>query len=550
MKKHSTGALTKEQLSVQDLTCAQQNEYDYVIVGTGMAALSVGALLAHSGQRVCMLEAHDKPGGYAHTFKMGDFYFCAQVHYIWGCAPGGKIYEFLKKIGLENDITFELLDTRGYDRAIMPDGVQVRIPYGFDKLAENIDVAYPGQGVKVQKFCAILRSIREEVRRLPERNIRWWEVFASGLRFSTLITYLKYRTKTVQQVFNECGLSPEAQAILIADAGDMMAPPKDISIFAYCGLFGGYNTGAYYPTKHFKYFTERLASFITGHKGCHIFYETEVTKINSSKRTIVSVETKDGKRFTGRRFICNMDPQKASHLIGRKIFSFFQRKKLDFEYSPSGVMVYLGLKNIDLRKYGFGNFNTWHLEQWDMNKMWDDQLNNDFTKPWLFISTPTLHTRVGGVVPKGGQILELFTLAGYDYFKELQRESYSKYVQAKMRIAERMIDIVEKRYVPNLRKHIAVKVVGTPITNEDFCMATRGNAYGPIVTPQNMGPTRLKSNTPFENFFWCNASSGYPGIYGTIGTGMRLYVDLTHDVFYESSPTDDEFISMIMQKKK
>ena len=547
MKKHSTGALTKDQHRVQDAIYARQNEYDCVIIGTGMAALSVGALLANAGQKVCLLEAHDKPGGYAHTFEMGKYSFCAQVHYIWGCAPGGKIYEFLKKLNLEKDITFELFDTNGYDRMVLPDGKRVKIPYGYDKLAENIEQAYPGQGVKVQKFCSILRKIRKEMHRLPERKIRWWEVFGSNLRISTLITFLKYRTRTLQQVFDECELSPEARAVLIANAGDMMAPPKDISIFAYCGLFGGYNTGAYYPTKHFKYFINRIASFITSREGCHIFYETEVTKINSKNDTIVSVETKDGKTFTGKRFICNMDPQKASYLIGREKFPRRYLKRLDFEYSPSGLMVYLGLKNLDLKKYGFGNFNTWHLEQGDMNKAWEDQLGNDFTKPWLFISTPTLHSKAMGVAPKGCHTLELFTLASYDYFKRLQEKSYSEYAKAKLALADKMIGLIEKKYVPNIRKHIAVKVVGTPITNEDFCLATRGNAYGPVVTPINMGPARLKSSTPFENFFWCNASSGYPGIYGTIGTGMSLYMELTNDNFYKSSPADDEFIKSLRE---
>lgn len=35
-----------------------------------------------------VLEAHDVPGGYAHTFRMRDYRFCAQVHYVFGCGEG------------------------------------------------------------------------------------------------------------------------------------------------------------------------------------------------------------------------------------------------------------------------------------------------------------------------------------------------------------------------------------------------------------------------------------------------------------------------------
>ena len=51
--------------------------------------------------------------------------------------PGGKIYEFLLRIGLEKEITFELMEKDGYDHVVLPDGRRGKIPYGFDRLARN-----------------------------------------------------------------------------------------------------------------------------------------------------------------------------------------------------------------------------------------------------------------------------------------------------------------------------------------------------------------------------------------------------------------------------
>ncbi len=549
MAVHSTGALTKAQRAAQEAIYSEDRLYDVVIVGTGLSALSVGSLLAQSGSRVCMLEAHDSPGGFAHTFKMGGYEFCAQVHYVWGCGQGGPVYEFLRKVGLENEITWELLDSDGYDQMIMPDGKRVKIPYGFDRLAQNLEAAYPGQREPVQRFCQILRDIRREMRLLPEGRISWWQVVTKALSFPTL---MRYRNKTLQQVYDQCGLSREAQAVLIAQAGDFMAPPEDLSIFAYAALFGGYNTGAYYPTRHFKRLTEGLAEFIQSHDGCHIFYESEVTQIDTDQARVQRVVTKDGNVFRGRRFICNMDPQQASQLIGLHKFPKSQKKKLDYTYSPSGVIVYLGLEGIDLRDFGFGNFNIWQLFQWDMNQIWREGLEqHHFERPWLFMSTPTLHTNAGGVAPEGGQILELLTLTGYDVFKELEAKSYGDYNTAKHAVANRLIDLVEEHHVPNLREHIKVKAVGTPVTHERFCWAVRGNAYGSYLTPEQVGVSRLKAETPFDNLFWCNASSGYAGVNGTISTGIRLYQDLTGDVFFNSAntPTDDELIARIRRGK-
>lgn len=543
-KKSSTSSLSKEDHEKQDKLYAKKYEYDYLIIGTGSSALTVGALLANAGYKICMLEYHDIPGGYAQSFKMGDFYFCAQVHYIWGCAPGGKIYEFLKRIGLEKDITFELMDTEGYDHMVMPDGKRVKIPYGFEKLAKNIEEAYPGQMEPVSKFLNTLATIREEMRHLPSGKIRWWKMIPKILKMPNVI---KYRNATVQDLFDKCKLSKEAQAVLIANAGDFMAPPEELSLFMYGALFGGYNTGSYYPTKHFRYYIDRLVKFITDHKDCHVYYETEATKINIERDEVVSVETKDGKVFTARNYICNMDPQKAADMIGREKFPKKYLQKLNYDYSPSGVMIYLGLKDIDLRDHDFGSFNIWHLEQWDMNKMWREQSEGNFEKPWIFMSTPSLHTKEPGTAPDGMQILEIASYIEYAPFKTKQDVSYKDYAKFKNEIAKRMINIVEEHYIPDLKKHIVVQVVGTPVTNEDFCLATRGNAYGSNMTPKNVGPKRLKADTPWENFFWCNASSGWAGMYGTVSTGSMLYMDLTGDRFYEDIdyPTDEEFIKAL-----
>lgn len=544
MKTHSTGALSTDAKKKQDDRYKEGHRYDYLIIGTGMAALTCGSLLANAGKRICMLEAHDVPGGMAHTFKINDYQFCAQVHYIWGCAPGGRIYEFLKRIGMEKKITFDLLGPIGYDKMSMPDGKEVMIPYGWDNLALRVGEAYPGQEDNVKRFTKILAKIRAEIRLLPPRKITLWDILTKGYRYTNL---LKYMHSTLQEVFDECELSKEAQAVLIANAGDMMAPPNELSIFAYCGLFGGYNTGAYYPHHHFKSITQGLADFITSHEGCHIYYETEVNGIEVSEDKGIGVGTLDGKRFVADNYICNMDPQKASKMIGWDKFPAKMQKSLSYKYSPSGILVYLGLKGIDLRKHGFGKFNTWHLTQWDMNQMWKEQAKGDFGKPWIFISTPSLHTDDRSTTPPGGEIMEIATYTEFDWLRELKDSDPKAYIKKKNELADIMIRLVEKRFVPNLHKHIAVKVVGTPTTHEDYCYAPLGNSYGSYLTPEQIGLGRLRAETPFANLWWCNASSGAAGIHGTTCTGMDLYMDLTGDRFYsdDKSPTDDEKIAKL-----
>lgn len=543
MKAHSTGALTKEQIQKQNRLYDLGQQYDCLFIGCGVSALTAAALYAHAGYSVCLLEAHDVPGGYAHTFEMNGFHFCAQVHYIWGCAPGQRIYEFLKKIGLEKEIPFQSYNPESYDVISLPDGKRVGIPYGYDKLIENIESAYPGQGKAVKNFIGVIRKISQELSQFPAETPRWWEYVTKAHRFMNLI---RYRNKTLQQVLDECGVQKEAQAVLSGNSGDFMCPPEELSIFAYIGLFSGYNEGAYYPANHFKQFTERLASFIQEHKNCHIFYETEVSKINLENGQVRSVETKEGKTFRAKNFMCNMDPQKAFSLIGKDKFPQAFHKPLSYKYSCSSFNIYLGVKGIDLQDCGFGNFNIWHVGEWDANKMWKKMLeNNNYDQPLIFMSTPTLHSKAGGLTPDGSQILEVVTAANYDYFKNIREQDEALYRKTKRNFEHHLLDIVEERYVPNLRKHISLKVVGTPMTNESFCYAPYGNCYGSHMLPQNMGMGRLSSDTPWKNFFWCNASSGYASVFGAVYTGTELYMKLSKDRFFkqENAPATEQAIA-------
>lgn len=77
--------------------------------------------------------------------------------------------------------------------------------------------------------------------------------------------------------------------------------------------------------------------------------------------------------------------------------------------------------------------------------------------------------------------------------------------------------------MPGLRSHLAMRVMGTPATNERFCGAPEGNAYGVALTPGFIGPGRLGAETPLANLWLANATAGYPSVAGTVRAGLDLY---------------------------
>jgi phytoene dehydrogenase-like protein len=131
--------------------------------------------------------------------------------------------------------------------------------------------------------------------------------------------------------------------------------------------------------------------------------------------------------------------------------------------------------------------------------------------------------------PAGQSIVELLTVADYGYFAGLLQEDRALYRRKKREIVNAILDVMEERYIPNFRKHLVFKTVGTPTTNEHFCLSPQGNSYGSNMTPQNIGIRRLRATSSIQGLYFCNASSGFAGFAGTFWTGASLYQKLTGD---------------------
>ena len=66
------------------LEAANEAGVDYVVVGSGLGALTSASMLAKAGYKVVVLEQHDVAGGSTHTFEDGGFEFDVGIHYIGG----------------------------------------------------------------------------------------------------------------------------------------------------------------------------------------------------------------------------------------------------------------------------------------------------------------------------------------------------------------------------------------------------------------------------------------------------------------------------------
>ncbi|MEA5568737.1 phytoene desaturase family protein [Anabaena sp. UHCC 0399] len=504
---------------------------NYLIVGSGLSALVFGSLMAKSGKKVQILEAHEHPGGFGHTFTMAKKYkFNAQLHYVWDCGEGQTVNRVLKKLEIDKQVTFERYEPDGFDHMRMP-SYSLNIPSESQELIRRLSHLFPQNSPQIRKFILEVNKISQGLKILSPPIIPS-ELFKYLAEVSSAVMYLN---STLQDVFNKFKLPQEAQTLLALQWPDFLLPPDQLSFYAWVILFTSYQKGAFYPTQHFEYVINSLVKVIEENDG-EVHLNLEVTDFIVTNKTITGVKATNrtnhqNYEFTGENIICNIDPQKAAQMIGIENFSSKILKKLKYEYSPSNYMAYCVVKDIDLRDYGFGKWNTFHTGHRDLNEAFYQMYDrHDFSNPSFAITTPTLMTNHHRDCPEGCQIIEFLTVANYDYFQNLQQTNKKAYRQKKAEILNSILDVVEKTYIPDFRKYLVFTITGSPTTNERFCWCPKGNSYGSNLTPQNMGISRLNYETSLKNFYFCNASSGYPGFAPTFWTGAILYQKLSGDV--------------------
>ncbi len=76
---------------------ARQYEYDVIVVGAGIGGLGAGALLAHAGYRVLVVEKNSLVGGRCTTYEREGFFVDVGVH-LFGLGDKGPLGEILRRI--------------------------------------------------------------------------------------------------------------------------------------------------------------------------------------------------------------------------------------------------------------------------------------------------------------------------------------------------------------------------------------------------------------------------------------------------------------------
>ncbi|MBS1935455.1 MAG: NAD(P)-binding protein, partial [Bacteroidetes bacterium] len=94
-------------------------QYDVIIMGSGIGGLVCGNILSLEGRHVCVLEKNKQIGGSLQTFSREKVIFDSGVHYIGGLGEGQNLYQIFKYLGLMEKLKLEKMDEDAFDKIII-----------------------------------------------------------------------------------------------------------------------------------------------------------------------------------------------------------------------------------------------------------------------------------------------------------------------------------------------------------------------------------------------------------------------------------------------
>ena len=500
-------------------------DYDVIVIGSGAGGLTAAVALAQAGKKVLVLEQHDRPGGWTHSFTLNGYRFSPGVHYIGDLHEGGGLRRIYDGLGVSQDLTFVELNPDGYDHIFIGDR-RIDFPRGRENLIERLKGEFPHEASGIDSYFADMAAMIEGLRRLGNLSNPLQSAMSAP-------TVLKWMRATGRDFLDAHVSDAVLKGVLSGQAGDHGLPPSQVSAFMHVGITHHYLDGGYYPLG--GAFTLPRA-FVRALKraGGEIRLGSRVRRILLEGRKVLGVELESGEEIRADVVISNADPEVTfGRLIGRDHLPTRLRRKLDsVKYSTSCLSLFFAT-DMDLRAEGLDSGNMWYYDHADVDKIYTDGLTdallNEETPPGLFLTTTTL--KDPSKKHSGHHTCESFAFVGYEAFEKWAHTKYSArpadYEAMKEDLAWRMVRGLERR-IPGLSKHIVYYSLGTPLTNEHYLNATRGNLYGIDKRPSQVGPFGFTARTEFEGLYLCGASTTSHGVAGVTASGIDAAKAVLH----------------------
>jgi phytoene desaturase len=467
-----------------------QMKYDVIIIGGGIAGLTAGTLLARQGlRRVLLLEQGASTGGYVTSFKRGGFTFDATGAFLGGCEPGGEFHQILTRTGALPYLRFLRIEMA---RNIYPDfTLDLRLRGGFEEYIRGVRELFPEEQGGLRDYFALIRKVGAEISRFED--ITWWQMVFFPFYFRHLI---KYERASLGEILDRYFHGEKIKQVLSSLPAHL--PASRLSFLFTATLISKVLAqGVWYPQGGMGAISQALEAAFK-EAGGEVRLKTEVERIAVEGGRVKGVITNTGDFLEADRVVAAINIRQALvDLLPQEQRRRFFRLVHGLEYSLSSFLVYLGVR-MDLDKRDLPYFT--YLSTGDAQREYEQLMRGEQPDdPTVIVTIPTLLEPA--LAPPGNHIVRLMTPASYGFGKGWGAHDQSHYLRIKEEAVERLIRMVEERYIPGLSQHCTCMEAATPLTLERYTANERGASYGLAPTPRQIGRGRPANRTPLKGLY-------------------------------------------------
>ena len=495
-----------------------KTHYDVIIIGAGISGLTSSALFRRAGLSCCVIEMNSIPGGSIQGFKRLSYRFDSAIHWINNCGPNGLVTRIFKIVGKDQPIAKEqkrirrfVCDDFDYLITNNPEEIKAQWLEEFPKDKKGINRffrdakrlsksfenhTYLSRTMDTmnlfEKAIHGLKMLKFVIPFLPHIRFEGTEGVEKGLR-------RYFKSEKLLNVFaSESDLLSCLVPIAWAYSKDFQVPPQ-----------GGSQS-----------YAEWLA-YVTEQTGGDIFYKTLVNKIIVENKTAVGVEVDHRgtvHKINGKYVVaaCDAETLFEKMLPSDAIPTKLKENLSNAELYASAFTVALGL---DCPAENFGlDEEIIYLADPKLDRK--DLGSGDPHKSGIHVLASSVRDKTLALPEHG--TLTLFIPAWMDMFNHWECEmdeqgNYirgEKYVALKEKVADIVIERVESKVAPGLRKHIVYCDIATPVTHLRYTGNKDGSMMGQRPGKENYKAKVASYKTPIKNLLrsghWADLGGGIP----------------------------------------
>ena len=513
-----------------------RNEWDDIVIGSGIGGMAAAAALSKTGHKVLLLEQYHTLGGLTHSFSRNGFTWDVGIHYLGGLAPGEPEKELLDWL-CTTPIEFASMGAV-YDTLHIGETEPLRLSRPYQAQALDLKARFPKDAKAIDSWIDAMHKGRDASMTATQTN-SMPAPLAAGLKWWKRNELEKWCGRTTNEVARSLTDNDDLVHALIAQWGDFGGRPSTASFGLHAMTVGSYLTsGAWYPVGGGAAFAQHILPTITA-AGGEAQAEVKVESLLIEDGRAVGVKTADGETIRANNVISNIGARETIEYLIPDKDEGDHRDWIDsirsLGSSVAHFSLFLGFEG-DAQSAGATKSNHWIYPAGEVDVLWDNAPHG--APPGFFVSFASLKDPAHDPGPEQKQVGEVLVLTDWSSVERWASESpdarSSDYSEFKRAVEEKIFQQFEQ-YFPELAKLAVHRELSTPLSTVSTTGHFQGSFYGLDMTPERLLSEDLRMKTPIEGLYLAGQDVCSPGIAGALWGGVLAAANVDRKVFKYTS---------------